>query len=174
MAAANQIDLSTVVGTGRDGKITKDDVSSAIEAQATRPADGKVYAAPAARRTAREMGIDLTQVPGTGPLGRIQGFDVESYASQTPALTGLPAAGSEQPEVIPLIGMRRTIAERLTASYQSIPHIKFTSSVDMTRFVAARKDLNARAEKRGEQKVSATAFLVKLERSFWLAGLIPL
>ena len=162
MAAANQIDLSAVPGTGRDGKITKEDVASAIAAQTKEGSDGKVYAAPAARRTAREMGIELSQVPGTGPSGRIQGFDVEAFSSRQPAARALSAAQGTEPEVIPLIGMRRTIAERLTASYQSIPHIKFTSSVDMTKFIAARKDLNSRAEKRGEPKVSATAFLVKL------------
>jgi pyruvate dehydrogenase E2 component (dihydrolipoamide acetyltransferase) len=162
MAAANQIDLSAVAGTGRDGKITKDDVLTAIEAHAKQPADGKVYAAPAARRTAREMGIDLAQVPGSGPQGRIQGFDVAAFSSHQPAVGDLLPGQGVEPDVIPLIGMRRTIADRMTASYQSIPHIKFTSSVDMTKFIAARKELNARAEKRGEQKVSATAFLVKL------------
>jgi len=63
---------------------------------------------------------------------------------------------------IPLIGMRRTIAERLTASYQSIPHIQFSASVDMTNFNRARKDYNDLATERGEVKVSVTAMLVKL------------
>jgi pyruvate dehydrogenase E2 component (dihydrolipoamide acetyltransferase) len=58
--------------------------------------------------------------------------------------------------------MRRTIAERLTASYQSIPHIQFTVRVDMTNFFKARNDYNELALKRGDDKVSVTAVLVKL------------
>jgi pyruvate dehydrogenase E2 component (dihydrolipoamide acetyltransferase) len=163
MAAAHGLDLTKVSGTGRDGKVTKTDVEAALSSQAA-PAggDGKVYAAPAARRAAREQGIDLTAVSGTGPQGRIQSFDVEAFSAQRPAASALPSGVSLEPEVIPLAGMRRTIAERMTFSYQSIPHIKFTSRVDMTDFISARKELNARAEQRGEQKVSATAFLVKL------------
>lgn len=162
MAAAHGVDLSGVSGTGRDGKVTKADVEAAMSAEPPHPGfDGKVYASPAARRIAREKGVALTQVPGTGPGGRIQGFDVEAYSSAQPA-SYLPGTGSLEPEVIPLIGMRKTIAERMTFSYQSIPHIKFTERVDMTGFIDARKAMNAYAEKLGEPKVSATAMLVKL------------
>jgi pyruvate dehydrogenase E2 component (dihydrolipoamide acetyltransferase) len=58
--------------------------------------------------------------------------------------------------------MRRTIADRMTASYQSIPHIQFTLSVDMTKFNSAREDYNELALERGEGKISVTAMLVKL------------
>ena len=75
----------------------------------------------------------------------------------------MPAARAvKSGETIPLIGMRRTIAERLTASYQSIPHIQFTARVDMTNFIKARKDYNDLAIERGDDKVSVTAMLVKL------------
>ncbi len=158
MAAALGVDLAKVLGSGRDGKVTKADVQAAATASSGHGGDGKVVATPAARRLARENGIDLAQVPGTGPQGRVQGFDVAAYrAAPQPVATS-----SEEPEVIPLIGMRRTIAERMTLSYQTIPHIKFTAKVDMTKFIAARKDLNGRAEQRGEQKISATALMVKL------------
>jgi pyruvate dehydrogenase E2 component (dihydrolipoamide acetyltransferase) len=166
MAAAHGVNLASVAGSGKDGKITKADVEATIanvvESEAAPPAvDGKVYASPAARRIAREQGVDLSQVPGTGPKGRIQGFDVEAFKP-----VGFTApAGSMEPEVIPLIGMRKTIAERMTYSYQSIPHIKFTERVDMTNFIAARKALNTHAEKLGQPKVSATALLVKLVAS---------
>jgi pyruvate dehydrogenase E2 component (dihydrolipoamide acetyltransferase) len=67
--------------------------------------------------------------------------------------------------VIPLIGIRRTIAERMTANYQNIPHIKFTSRVIMSEFSAARNKLNELARRSDEQKISATAMLVKLVAS---------
>ncbi len=67
-----------------------------------------------------------------------------------------------EPEVIPLIGMRKTIAERMTYSYQSIPHIKFTERVDMTNFIAARKAMNAHAEKLGHAKGLGDGFIGKI------------
>ena len=165
MAAAHGVDLSVVAGSGRAGKVMKADVQAAMSGvpvqQAVPASDGKVYASPAARRIAREKGVDLAQVTGTGPQGRVQGFDVEAF---TPSPIGgfATPAGSLEPEVIPLVGMRKTIAERMTFSYQSIPHIKFTERVDMTNFIAARKAMNTHAEKLGEPKISATALLVKL------------
>ncbi|HAY83903.1 MAG TPA: hypothetical protein DCY42_02985 [Chloroflexi bacterium] len=163
MAAAHGINLTEVAGTGRDGKVTKTDVEALIpDHAAVKRADGKVYASPAARRIARERGIDLSQVAGTGPSGRVQGFDVEAFQPVQPVGMVQQTAGSLEPEVIPLIGMRRTIAERMTRSYQTIPHIKFTARVDMTNFIESRTAMNTYAEKRGEIKISATALLVKM------------
>lgn len=159
MAEEQGVDLSQLTPTGKGGKVTKGDVLAALESDRTPPPDGKVIATPAARRKARLEGVDLGKVSGTGPGGRIQAFDVGNFQ---------PAAGRVAPspnlrgEKVPLIGMRRTIAERLTASYQSIPHIQFTASVDMTNFNTARKDYNDVAIQRGHGKVSVTALLVKL------------
>ena len=158
MAEVHGVDLSKVAPSGMGGKVTKDDVQSAIT-PAFSVGGGEVIATPAARRTARLSGVNLSLVQGSGPGGRIQASDVESYQ---PGVS-LPAASQVQSgESIPLIGMRRTIAERLTSSYQSIPHIQFTARVDMTNFVKARKDYNDLALERGDDKVSVTAMLVKL------------
>jgi len=158
MAAEHDLDLSKVAPTGKGGKVTKEDVQSTITPGA--PAGGgDVIATPAARRTARLSGVNLSLVQGSGPGGRIQASDVASFKPGT----SLPAVSPVQSgESIPLIGMRRTIAERLTASYQSIPHIQFTARVDMTNFIKARKDYNDLALERGDDKVSVTAVLVKL------------
>lgn len=158
MAAEYGVDLTSVTPTGKGGKVTKGDVQAAI-APAASVGTGPVIATPAARRTARLAGIDLRQVRGTGPGGRIQAEDVAIFKPGTAAPI---APGVKSGETIPLIGMRRTIAERLTASYQSIPHIQFTASVDMTNFNQARKDYNDLAIERGDQKVSVTAMLVKM------------
>ncbi len=158
MAEVHGVDLSKVVPSGTGGKVTKDDVQSAITPPAA-VGGGQVIATPAARRIARISGVNLSLVQGSGPGGRIQASDVESFR---PGIS-LPAASPVQSgESIPLIGMRRTIAERLTASYQSIPHIQFTARVDMTNFVKARKDYNDLALERGDEKISVTAMLVKL------------
>jgi pyruvate dehydrogenase E2 component (dihydrolipoamide acetyltransferase) len=164
MAAAHGIDLASVAGTGRDGKVTKADIQAAIPttSKSGLSGDGKVVASPAARRIAREKGVDLTQVPGTGPGGRVQGFDVEAFTPKEPVGMSAPAQQRLEPEIIPLIGMRKTIAERMTASYQNIPHIKFSERVDMTRFNDARQSLNTHAEKLEHPKISATALMVTL------------
>ena len=159
MAEEHGVDLSAVAATGKGGKVTKEDVQAALAPAPAVPGTGPVIATPAARRTARLSGVDLNQVRGTGPGGRIQGTDVLSFK---PGLTAPAAPAVMSGEKIPLIGMRRTIAERLTESYQSIPHIQFTASVDMTNFIQARADYNGLALERGDQKVSVTAMLVKL------------
>lgn len=159
MATELGIDLASVVGTGPHGKITRQDVENAVQhvSGAVVPL-GKVYATPAARRIAGEMGVDLSLITGSGPDHRIQVVDVSSYQ---PA--GAPAfAAMQEDEIIPLSGMRATIAQRLTASYQNIPHIKFSARIDMTHFNNARKQMNAFAEKSAAERVSATAMFVKI------------
>ena len=158
LAAARGVDLSTIVGTGPGGRITKADVEAALAAPsrpAVEPSPEKVRATPAARRIARERGVDLSAVTGSGPQGRIQAADVLAF-TRAPAVAPAPAA-----EIIPLQGMRRTIAERMTTSYRTTPHITFTVRVDMSRFEEARARLNARAEAAGQPHVSATALIVK-------------
>ena len=158
MAQVHGVDLSKVAPSGSGGKVTKDDVQSAISPPAS-VGGGEVIATPSARRTARISGVNLSLVQGSGPGGRIQAIDVENFQPGN----NLPAASVVQSgESIPLRGMRRTIAERLTDSYQSIPHIQFTARVDMTNFIKARKDYNDLALERRDDKVSVTAMLVKL------------
>jgi pyruvate dehydrogenase E2 component (dihydrolipoamide acetyltransferase) len=163
LAEAEGVDLETVMGTGRSSRITKADVEKALQAPAPRTPkapEGKVRASPAARRLAREQDLDLQDIQGTGPRGRIQGEDVRTFAAAKEAaeseVVPEPAA-----QVIPLEGMRRTIAERMTSSYQTSPHISFTVRVDMTNFQRARAALNARAEASDGSRVSTTALLLK-------------
>jgi pyruvate dehydrogenase E2 component (dihydrolipoamide acetyltransferase) len=110
------------------------------EAPAPEPAaprkDGRVKASPLARRIARERGIDLAQVQGTGPEGRVVAEDVErAAAAPTPA-----AAPTEGVEVEQLSSMRRTIARRLTEAWQA-PAFQISMSADMTRALELRARL---------------------------------
>lgn len=163
MAAAEGIDLASITGSGADGKITREDVEQHLAGQGVGAAsNGKAYASPAARRVAREHGIDLASVTGSGPDGRIQSADVlAAAASITPVVPALSGVSTPEAEIIPLQGMRRTIAERMTTSYQTAPHITFTSRVDMTQFNETRVQLNTRAEEVGGIRISATAMIVK-------------
>ncbi len=161
MAKTHGINLSTLQASGSGGKITKADVQAALKSD-TPLAPGDIIASPAARRTARLKGVNLGLVKGTGPGGRIQGFDVDAYQPSQSQADLPPTSALPVGESIPIIGMRKKIAERLTESYQSIPHIQFTSRVDMGNFIKARNDYNELALKRGDEKVSVTAMLVKL------------
>jgi pyruvate dehydrogenase E2 component (dihydrolipoamide acetyltransferase) len=122
-------------------------------AQAEQPArtnGGRLKASPLARRIARERGIDLRALTGTGPEGRIVAEDVER-ATATPSHA--PAAPLEA-EVVKLSSLRRTIARRLTEAWEA-PAFQITMSADMTRALALRERLR-------EDRVTVTDLLVKL------------
>jgi pyruvate dehydrogenase E2 component (dihydrolipoamide acetyltransferase) len=179
MAAVEGVPLESLQGSGAGGLITREDVKRALsERQAPATATGKVSATPAARRLAAQYGIPLHSVPGTGLEGRVQGWDVEAYhqhhsqarPAAAPMVEARPAAPQEaapEPqapasgvEIIPLEGMRRTIADRLTASYQQAPHIFLDMQIDMGRSMALREALNPRRPE-GRAPISLTALIVK-------------
>lgn len=152
--------LSNIEGAGSRGKIVKQNVQAALAMTSSVSSDnGGVNATPAARRAARERGVDLEKITGSGPGPRIQAADV--WVLVAPIVNIQPASKTGE-EVIPLQGMRRTIAERMTTSYQSTPHISFTLKVDMSRFNEVRKQLNTKAKIANQAKVSVTALLVKV------------
>jgi pyruvate dehydrogenase E2 component (dihydrolipoamide acetyltransferase) len=107
---------------------------------------GRIKASPLARRIARERGIELSQLRGTGPEGRIVAEDVERAAAQgrTDLVTSKSQAPSGEVERIPLSSTRRTIARRLTEAW-TVPVFQLTVSADMTRanaLVAAHREAN--------------------------------
>jgi 2-oxoisovalerate dehydrogenase E2 component (dihydrolipoyl transacylase) len=106
----------------------------------------RVMTSPAVRRRAKEAGIDLSLVPGTGAGGRIQRKDFDNYlksrATGTPlAQTGVPSTAVKE---IKVIGLRRMIAERMTRANQEIPHFAYVEEIDITELEALRKHLNSR------------------------------
>jgi len=105
----------------------------------------RVIASPAIRRRAKETGIDLSLVPGSGPGGRIlrKDFDLYLKARATGAAVSsgaLPATGVKE---IKIIGVRRVIAERMAAAKREIPHFAYVEEIDITELEALRKHLNA-------------------------------
>jgi pyruvate dehydrogenase E2 component (dihydrolipoamide acetyltransferase) len=149
-------------------------------------AAGRVFASPLARRLAKEAGIDIGRVQGTGPHGRVIARDVDSAKSggALKAPAAAPAAGtapmiapsmSDQQiralydegnyEVVPHDGMRRTIAQRLTASVQTIPHFYLTVDCDIGKLLEAREEINVLAPKGKDgkpgYKLSVNDFVIK-------------
>jgi len=103
---------------------------------------------PAVRRMAKEAGIDLASVAGTGPGGRVTRVDFEAFAvaaeaAPTTATPGTTAASRETKE-IKVIGLRRIIAERMATATREIPHFTYVEELDITELEAFRKHLNSK------------------------------
>jgi pyruvate dehydrogenase E2 component (dihydrolipoamide acetyltransferase) len=120
--------------------------------------DGRVKASPLARRIARERGIDLAQLRGTGPEGRIVAEDVER-ADAAPKPVAAPAAVAGEPEVEPLTSIRKTIARRLTKAWEA-PVFQISMSADMTRAQELRERL-VELTHEGETKPTISDLITK-------------
>ncbi len=127
----------------------------------------KLRATPVARRIAREHGLALNQVTGTGPHGRIQKDDVITHLSKqtgTEDKTVQPAAqatDATKPNRRKVEGMRRVIAQRMTQSAFTAPHVTLTTEVDMSRVIELRSELLPDLEKSFGLRLSYTEILVK-------------
>jgi len=135
------------------------------------PADAaSIPAAPAARRLARELGVNIQDIQGSGPAGRISMDDVTAFARrliqsgggkamQAPALPDFSAWGAVERK--PMSGVRRTTAHRLTQAWNVIPHVVQHDRADITSLDQLRKKLSSKAEADKRVPVTITAFLAK-------------
>jgi pyruvate dehydrogenase E2 component (dihydrolipoamide acetyltransferase) len=123
----------------------------------TRLPSGKIKASPRAKKKAKELGINLSLVVGTGQGGRIVEKDVLA-AQSTPPFTVTDDRKVKQ--VAPLTPLRRTIARRMTQSYQR-PHITMITEIDMTEVVELREEINERVEKKHGIRISFNDIIVK-------------
>jgi pyruvate dehydrogenase E2 component (dihydrolipoamide acetyltransferase) len=143
----------------------------------------KVRVTPLARRMAQDLQIDLTQISGRGPLGRIHKADILAFQkSQTtgdrqsvpaaavaspiiPALASPPApvpvTNARQKQVLPLAGPRKIIAERMAYSASTAPHISLSLKVDMSEAIRLRERVLERLKEQTGQRVSFTAILAR-------------
>jgi len=126
---------------------------------------GRVMASPATRRRAREAGVDLATVEGTGPGGRIQPSDLdavlEAGTSRGKAkVSGVSArvarSGTQE---IKVIGVRRVIAQRMSEAKRNIPHFAYVEEVDVSELESLRQHLNSRLEK-GQERYTLLPFIV--------------
>jgi len=140
------------------------DEPSSESAPETSEGDGRIKASPVARRLAREEGVELEGLKGSGPGGRIVKRDVEGAAKgkAEPYRPSVAARADEAAdyEDVPLSQMRKTIAKRLVESIGPVPHFFLTIDVDMTGAVEARGRINARLEREGV-KISFNDIILK-------------
>ena len=121
-----------------------------------------IKATPVARRIALEKGIDLRQVNGTGPGGRIRKADVEDYQPSAPTLTPsstTPARVGPESEEVPSSRLRQAIGRRMVESKTTVPHFYVTTDIDMAPALALRKEVNELLAE--EQKVTVNDMIVK-------------
>jgi pyruvate dehydrogenase E2 component (dihydrolipoamide acetyltransferase) len=136
---------------------------------------GSVPAAPSTRQFAREIGVDIGQVPGSGPGGRISVEDVKSFSrAQSAGLTRGPARAAQPPlpdfarfgevERQPLNNIRIATAEQMSVCWNTIPHVTLHDKADITELEKLRNESKRKAEAAGA-KLTMTAFLVKIAAS---------
>ncbi len=171
LAAQWGIELAGLPGRGPGGRIQAADVEERHAAMlATEPA---IKATPVARRVATVEGVDLSQVPGTGPSGRVTKADVEraaagaqqaavlpaaAPAAPAPAVSPLPPAATET--IVPLTGVRQIIAQRMSQSAFTAPHVTCFTEADATELVAVRDQLNQ--DLPAAEKISYNALLAAI------------
>ena len=138
---------------------------SAQAAPASPATGGRVMASPATRRRAREAGIDLAQVAGTGPSGRITRQDLaaamsgHASAAQPARAAAVTVARRTGTEEVKVIGLRRVIAQRMTEAKRNIPHFAYVEEVDVTELESLRRHLNGRRPE-GTPSLTYLPFLV--------------
>ncbi|MDH3546281.1 MAG: 2-oxo acid dehydrogenase subunit E2 [Gammaproteobacteria bacterium] len=140
-------------------------VSSAVVASTTPEAGDRVMTSPAIRRRAKEAGIDLAVITGTGPGGRVTRQDFETYVeANLGARSGGDVAGPavsqdrgfrQLPQLetkeVKIIGLRRIIAERMSEAAREIPHFTYVEEIDVTELDALRRHLNAKNAGKAER-----------------------
>ena len=188
IAAESHLDLAAIKGTGKDGRITKADALAATPGSGAAPASPgeRLFASPYARKLAAETGIVLADLKGSGPEGRIIARDVDT-AQPKPAVTAQASAQAPEPKapepkaaapapsgtsptleqmgipsgsyrLVPLDGMRRTIAKRMTEAARDIPHFPLTVDLEIDALLAARKTIN---ELSADIRVSVNDLILK-------------
>lgn len=124
-------------------------------------------ASPAVRNRARDLGVDLVFVPGSGPAGRIEHADLDAFVARGGAFAPAPASGgslyakAEGTNEVRIIGLRRKIAEKMAESVRRIPHITYVEDIDMTAVEELRAHLNAQNKGTGKPKLNVLPFIAR-------------
>ncbi len=156
IAAEHGIDLANVQADG--GRISKEDVEAHIRSLSSGP---RVLASPKARRLARERGIELASLVGSGPEGAVLAADVPMSAQPVPVapIAERPPSATE-PETQPVSRIWQIMAERLTASWTSVPHFYLVREVNVDQLINWRTILSSGAA--DGAKITYTDLLTKL------------
>lgn len=171
------VDLEAVEGTGPGGRITEEDVRAFADAGRARPTrrdepvGASPIASPMARRVASDLGVELAEVEGTAPGGRIRVEDVEAFAKRRPGEGTPPAEAEQRPGAqasaedftwLDLTSIQRRTGERMVESVQTAPQFTLAAEVDATNLLWLRDALMAKVEAETGERLSITALVVKI------------
>ena len=173
LAEENGIDLAEISDAIGADRIQKAHVLAYLESR-TPPKDDRedqetpkrfTTASPKARQLASEHGLDMTTLAGSGPDGAVLAGDVqEALAVRSKSTLESPALSTKsgQPRVIPVKGMRKVIADRLQASYQTAPHISLSLSADVSEVLRISERLSSAVQEETGHPLTMTAILAKV------------
>jgi pyruvate dehydrogenase E2 component (dihydrolipoamide acetyltransferase) len=190
LALSKGVDILKVTGTGPGGRIVKEDIENfAAQSAAAQPAaqsevsgnsDERIKISPLAKSLAKELGVDFTQIKGTGPEGRIVKEDILAFSEKIKAALSSQAAAASQtvqpvktftvsqtltaPKAfssVPLKGIRKVIADRMVFSKQNIPHILLTTVVSVDSLIDLRDKIKDKAAEVYGAKITYTDFIIK-------------
>lgn len=144
-------------------------VASAAPTARTAQTPGvRPLASPAVRKRARELGLDLQFVPGSGPAGRIDHADLDAFLARGTGGSSGPGASTvstyaraEGTTETRIIGLRRKIAEKMAESVRRIPHITYVEEIDVTALEELRAHLNAQGKAAGKPKLNLLPFIAR-------------
>ena len=166
-------DVSSAVVKAQTNAVTKSAEKSAPASSATKQLNKKAVASPAVRRKARELDVDLTQVPGSGKNGRIYKQDIEDFLNETPSQETQQQAAPKAAEpaatvtavsggsrVEPIKGIKAAMAKQMVASVSTIPHFTFCDEIDLTKLIAMRSELKEQYKQQGV-KLTMMPFFIK-------------
>lgn len=146
-----------VTGNGSNGAVSEAGGTTVPAEPRAEAADSsmrpRVVTSPAIRRMAKETGVDLALVAGSGPGGRISRKDFDQFLKRQ-AISGAPIAArpaAPSTSEVKVIGLRRIIAERMSASKREIPHFSYVEELDITELEALRKHLNSKKSDASER-----------------------
>jgi len=137
------------------------------DAFTTRAAGQRPLASPAVRKRARDLGVELQFVPGSGPAGRIEHADLDAYIAsggrspQPQGASGTTYARAEGTTEVRIIGLRRKIAEKMAESVRRIPHITYVEEIDVTALEELRAHLNAQNKGTDKPKLNVLPFIAR-------------
>ncbi|MCG9711027.1 dihydrolipoyllysine-residue acetyltransferase [Pseudoalteromonas sp. Isolate3] len=166
-------DVSSAVVKAQTNAATKPAQKPVSASNETKQLNKKAVASPAVRRKARELDVDLTQVPGSGKNGRIYKQDIEDFLNESPsqAVTQQAAPKAAEPvktaastaggsHVEPIKGIKAAMAKQMVASVSTIPHFTFCDEIDLTKLIAMRSELKEQYKQQGV-KLTMMPFFIK-------------
>jgi pyruvate dehydrogenase E2 component (dihydrolipoamide acetyltransferase) len=157
--AAQPAKQEVAVATATASTTTQPAATSTTVVKHAAATNGRIIASPLAKKIAKDKGIDIAVVHGSGDGGRIIKKDVETYTPFAGAASTF--VGTESYTEVPVSQMRKTIARRLVESKNGAPHFYLTVECDMENAISAREAINKAAEKNGEAKISYNDIVIK-------------